>query len=159
MAIVVEDGTQVPGANSYVSEAELTAYATSRGVTLTGNTEALLLNAMDYIESLNFIGVKASLDQPLQWPRFDVVIDGYLFPSDEIPDLLKNGLMQTAMSIDAGTNPLSNIDRPLSSATVGPVAVTWEKGQTSTIIRKVTAQLRKLLRGVAGSSFSVYRGG
>lgn len=159
MTIVVENGSQVPGANSYVSEAELTDYATSRGVTLTASAEVLLLNAMDYIESLNFIGVKASLDQPLQWPRFDVVIDGYLFPSDAIPDLLKNGLMQTAMSIDAGTDPLSPIDRPLASATVGPVAVTWEKGQTSTIVRKITAQLRKLIRGVAGASFGVYRGG
>ena len=159
MAIIVEDGTIVAGANSYVSEAELTAYASARGVTLTGNTEALLLNAMDYIESLSYIGTKVSSTQPLQWPRYNVVIDGYYFPNNEIPEILKSGLMQTAMAIDSGTDPLSPIERPLSSATVGPVSVSWEKGQTSTLLRKVISQLRKLLTGMPGSSFPVYRGG
>lgn len=158
MAIIVEDGSIVANANSYVSEADLLAYAVARGITLQANTEILLIKSMDYIETLNFIGNKVSSTQPLQWPRADVYIDGYPFPMNEIPQLLKNGLMQTALSIDANVDPQSNIDRQIQSATVGPVSVTYEKGISATIIRKINAQLAKLLDGVAGYSFPVYRG-
>ena len=39
--IIVEDGTVVPGANSYASEAELTTYAADRGITLTAATDVM----------------------------------------------------------------------------------------------------------------------
>lgn len=159
MAIIVEDGSIVANANSYVSEADLLAYAVARGVTLQANTEILLIKAMDYIESLNFIGIKVQSTQPLQWPRANVYIDDYPFPSNEIPKELKNALMQTAMSIDANVDPQSNVGKQIQSATVGPVSVTFEKGINATIIRKINAQLAKLLDGVGGSSFNVYRGG
>ena len=77
--IIVEDGSVVAGANSYVTEAELTTYAADRGITLTAATDVLLIKAMDYIESLSFIGTKFSEGQSLQWPRSNVYIDGFWF--------------------------------------------------------------------------------
>ena len=47
MAIVVEDGTgSNSAANSYVSEADLTTYATDRGITLVKSADQLLLLSM-----------------------------------------------------------------------------------------------------------------
>lgn len=54
MAIVVEDGTGVSGANSFVSLADARTYAADRGVTLSEDDAALsplLHKAMDYLES------------------------------------------------------------------------------------------------------------
>ena len=109
MAIIVESGTIVAGANSYVSEAELTSYATARGVTLTGTPESLLIKAMDYVETQPFIGTKLTRDQPLQWPRSGVVIDGWSYPPSEIPDELKTAQMTVALAIDEGNDPLAPV--------------------------------------------------
>lgn len=159
MAIVVEDGTIVAGANSYVTEAELTTYATARGITIAGDTEELLIKAMDYIESLAYKGIKFTQDQPLQWPRANVVVDGYLIATDEIPQELKNGEMETAISIDEGEDPLADIPRVKSKTTVGPISVEYKDGSGSTtLVRRINAQLRKLLRSAGGVAFPVSRG-
>lgn len=146
MAIIVENGSIVTNANSYVSEAELAAYATARGVTLTGDQEVLLIKAMDYIEGQNFKGVKWTRDQPLQWPRNDVWLDGYLLDASSIPQLLKNAQMEAAISIDGSVDPLADIPRLESSVTVGPISVSYEKGgNATTISQKIGVQLKKLL--------------
>ena len=52
MAITVEDGSGVAGANSYATVAQLMTYAASRGVELEIKdhaAEVLLLKGMDYI--------------------------------------------------------------------------------------------------------------
>ncbi len=97
--IIIEDGTVVPGANSYVTEAELTTYAADRGITLTAATDVLLIKAMDYIESLSFIGSKGSKGQPLQWPRSNVYIDGFYFVPTTIPPALQTGQIATALAM------------------------------------------------------------
>jgi hypothetical protein len=158
MAIIVEDGTEVAGANSYVSVADLEAYAAARGITLVADPEILLIRAMDYIESLSYCGSKLSLSQTLQWPRYGVWVDGYPYPVNTIPTELKNALMQTALSIDAGVDPLSTIPRVIHSASVGPMSVTYEDGSHTETIRSINAYISKLIACHAGTSFHVYRG-
>lgn len=159
MAIVVEDGSIVAGANSYVSEAELTAYATQRGVTLTGTEESLLIKAMDYLETLDYIGEKKTADQPLQWPRTNAYIDGYLFASDEIPKELKSAQMALAISIDSGTDPMATIERATKREKVDVIEVEYMDNASSVaIITSVNRMLRKLLSGATGgSAFRVVR--
>ncbi len=151
MAIIVEDGTSVANANSYVSTAELTAYAAARGVTLASGAETLLIQAMDYIESLSFIGIKWTRDQALQWPRLSVVVDGYTLDVAHIPQELKNGLMAAAIAIDAGNGPLINISRATKREKVGEIEVEYMDGAASvTVVRTINAQLWKLLAGGFG---------
>lgn len=159
MAIVVEDGTIVAGANSYASEAELTAYATQRGVTLTGTPEALLIRAMDYLETLEFIGTKKTSDQPLQWPRTSVYIDGYSFASDAIPQELKNAQMALAVSIDSGTDPMATLERATKREKADVLEVEYMDNASSVaIITSVNRLLRKLLAGgTGGGSYRVVR--
>jgi len=150
--IIVEDGSIVEGANSYVSEAQLTTYASDRGITLTADADVLLIRAMDYIESLGYKGVKSYRSQPLQWPRRGVYIDGYYVDSDVIPNELKNGLMQTAIAMDQGFDPLAVQTQGIKSETVDVISVTYMDGSSSSpIIRQINAALYKLLGGNGGT--------
>lgn len=154
--IVVEDGTGKADSNSYVSEAELTTYATDRGVTLTGTASVLLVQAMDYIESLMFIGDKKTVEQALQWPRNNVYIDGYYIEPSTIPVLLKSGLMATCIAIDIGNDPLADVERATKSEKLDVMEVEYmDNAASETINRTINAALRKLIQG--GGSMRVWR--
>ncbi len=156
MSIVTEDGTGLSGANSYASEAELTAYADDRGIVLSGLESELLLNAMDYLESLNFIGTKKTKDQPLQWPRDGVNIDGFDYPSTELPGQLKAGQLAVAVAIDEGNGPLSTVARGVKSEKADVVEIEYQDNAADTaIVRTINAALKKLL--VGGGGFRVIR--
>lgn len=152
MTIIVEDGTVVANANSYVSEADLTTYATERGITLTGTLSVLLIKAMDYIEGQDFIGYKSIDTQPLQWPRYGAVIDGYEISSSVIPKELKDAQMSVAVSISSGADPLSTVDRSIKSESLGPMSTEYmDSASDVEIIRSISNKLRKLLRSNGGS--------
>lgn len=155
MTIIVETGEIVEGANSYVTTSELQDYADDRGITLSGDLEQLLIQSMDFIESLSFIGWKKSKDQDLQWPRCCVFIDGYCFPSDEIPKELKKAELAVAVSIDQGNGPLSLIERSTKSETVGPISVTYmDESVTNPIDKNININLRKLI-GNSSAGYTV----
>lgn len=86
--IVTEDGTQVPGANSYVTRAEADAYFTKRDDTvwLQSNfweRDAALVKAADYLEQkyrLRWRGSRVSGTQPLNWPRRGVPVEDFFDP-------------------------------------------------------------------------------
>lgn len=148
MSLIIEDGSIVSGANSYVSTTDLAAYAAARGITISGTQEQLLLQAMDYIESLNFKGVKFTSDQALQWPRADVIIDGYLVSADSIPAELIKGQIETALAIDGGGGPLIDLQPNVSHERVGEIEVSYARGTSSNVFnRKIGAALRKLING------------
>jgi hypothetical protein len=113
MALVVEDGTSVAGANTYVSLADAREFALDRGVTLPADdptASALIIKAMDYIESFRsqYQGTKTSSTQSLQWPRNCVEIDGDPFPNDSIPAELIAAECQGVMEIFAGADLQAN---------------------------------------------------
>ena len=131
--ITQEDGTGLANATSYATEAELTAYNVERNITLTadnGSASEILIKAMDYLESLRFIGSKLTEAQALQWPRYGVVIDGFYNDSDSIPLLLKEAQIEIAVSIDGGTNPLTNQARETIKEKVGDIEVQYAPGSS-----------------------------
>lgn len=160
--IIIEDGSNVAGANSYITQVELSTYAADRGVTIaSADTKLLLIESMDYLESLAYIGLKRNLTQPLQWPRLDVVVDGFILDADSIPQLLKDGQAEVALAIDDSQSPLANIDRLTKSVGVGSgaVSVTYaDNSQATTIVRKISAKLNKLLiNGLNGTTMTVIK--
>ena len=161
--LIVEDGSNVSGANTYITVAELDTYAADRGVTITAADEAakglLIIEAMDYIESLDYIGFKNQEDQSLQWARANVVIDSFLIPVNSIPKLLKDAEAEVALAIDQGESPLEQIERVTQREKVGSLEVEYSNnGQSTTLIRKIHAKLNKLLKsGSGGISFKVSR--
>jgi hypothetical protein len=152
MALVVEDGTLVSGADSYVTLAEFKAWADKRGVTY-GTDSAVtqqIYRAMDYIESLNFIGEKSDENQALQWPRDQVVIDGYYIDSDEMPNELKVAVYESIKAELDGDSRMTASDRRTISEKVGDLQVTYaNNADVKRSIPAVARALRKLIRPMA----------
>ena len=133
MAIIVEDGSIVSGANSYSSEAQLAAYAADRGVTVSGVAAELLIRAMDYIEKQNFKGGKYTSGQNLQWPRINVVIDGFAIDNSTIPVLLIDAQIETALSIDSGSDPSAEVGRAVKRKKTGPLETEYMDSSSETV--------------------------
>lgn len=108
MALIVEDGSIVANADSYIDLAYARAYATARGVTLPADdaeAEALAYKAMDYLEGkrAEYQGDKTDpLNQELQWPRTGVKIDCTEVASDFIPKELKQAQARLMIEANAG---------------------------------------------------------
>lgn len=74
--LILEDGSGVEDANSYVDAATARTYAANRGVTLlaapetgTDQVEVWLVLAAQWLDAQAYLGVLASPSQGLQWPR------------------------------------------------------------------------------------------
>lgn len=159
MALVIEDGTRVAGANSYVSWTDYTAWADARGIDITqhnqqSHIEQHILRAMDYFENLAFIGRKASQEQPLQWPRTEVVIDTYAIDAYTIPQQVKNAIFEITKSIDDGDFALDPSDRQTVSEKIGDIQVTYSAAAgmkkltpaISTQLKKITIPMDQISR-------------
>jgi len=102
MAFVVEDGTGLSDATSYVSLAWADAYFIDRGnTTWSGATdsekEISLIKATDYVDATySFVGIKGSSAQALEWPR-DEAYDKYLEHLTDIPTLLLKAATELAV--------------------------------------------------------------
>ena len=108
MALVIEDGTGLAGAESFATVAEARAFATARGVALSATdsvVEVALRNASDYLGSLElrWQGSRSTAVQALGWPRKCVMIYGTAFAEDAIPVQLINAQCQLCIDISAGT--------------------------------------------------------
>jgi len=158
-SLVIEDGSIVSGAESYVTVQEFEAYAAKRGIAVAGNSNSLLLNAMDYLETLSFIGWKKTEAQALQWPRDEVYIDNYYIESTTIPQELKTAQIVAALTIDAGNDLLSNaVDRKVIREKVDSIEVEYSEASGSKKqFEKVNAMLEKLLAGGRGINAVGYR--
>lgn len=114
MAFIVEDGTEVANANSFVSAANARLYAVDRGVTLPSldsELEAMLVKAADYLEAQATLyqGERTSETQELQFPRTGVYVNKVLIASDAIPKVLIAAQIQLAIAINAGLDLQPNI--------------------------------------------------
>jgi hypothetical protein len=160
MTLIVEDGSQVSNANSYVSDSDYTTYAAARGRTIgtsAANREIELIKAMDYIESHRdrFKGDKKSQSQALQWPRYNVELDGYAVDSDSIPQELKNAQMEAAILLNGSellkTGSYQNVQREK----LGELEVSYFSGGSYDLPRTDTIDVYlDLLLSASGSKIN-----
>lgn len=154
--VIVETGSQVLGADSFVSEAELEAYADKRGIAITGDSTTLLLEAASYCEGLQFLGNRLTKAQKMEWPRSGVVLSGFAVATDEIPDILKTLQIEVALFHDVHGNPRSNIERLAISEQVGSIAVTYsDKSPLKLSYSQVITTLANKLIGRSSGGMSV----
>jgi hypothetical protein len=170
MALVVEDGTGLPTANSYVTIAECDAYHvdranTSWGTALTAAKTAALMKATMYIDGKyfnRFTGYKGSVSQALQWPRMEAIESGvYILPdgvSDSllsgIPVALKQATYEAAL-LALTTDLTSVLDRGgmLRFQKVGPISQEFMDGAPAeSIYRAVEYWLKPILKSAYGVS-------
>jgi|SRR5210317_1526250 len=160
--LIVEDGSIVSGANTYVTVAEFTQFCSDRNITITstyGDESELLIQAMDYFEQQPFKGIKFIETQPLQFPRSDFYLDGYLTDSDAIPQLVKDAQITIAVSIMQGNDPLTTLDRSVKREQIDVLEIEYmDNAGPSVIIRSISNIMRKLVvSSTMGSSFRTIR--
>ena len=161
--IIVEDGSIVADANSYVTVGQFTQYCSDRNITIVGtygSESELLILAMDYFEQQPFNGYKYSELQSLQFPRYDLFIDDYLIDTDVIPKLVKDAQITIAISIMAGNDPLSTVSRAVRREKVDVLEVEYmDNAAISAIIRSIGNAMRKLVTSSGmGSVIQISRG-
>lgn len=139
MALVIEDGTLVAGANSFATRAEIIAYAAARGVTLADDetTDFLAVQAIDYIWSRCLKGDLVDETQTTPFPRSGLVsgdtVEGYEY---SIPPAIKMAQLQLALdagngiTLTASANPAAVLKRskvgPLEREFFEPLSLTLD---------------------------------
>lgn len=104
MALIVEDGTGKPDAESYADAATFAEYAGLFGRTIPvteAEQEALLRRAALQMNTLGWKGSRAVAGQALAWPRAGVVRDGEFLPATYIPREIEQGQMALAFELAA----------------------------------------------------------
>jgi len=150
------------GTNSYTSEAELTAYATARGVTIAGDETVLLIKAMDWLEGYSFVGAKENSGQPLKWPRYNTGLsDDVLYDANDVPVDIKTAQMACALIYDTGGDPLATIGRAKKRIKVDVIETEYaDNAVTNPIYPVLNLLIAQYINPSqsGGTSFAVNRG-
>ena len=167
--LVVEDGSIVPGADSYVRLTEARALAAKYGIALPEDdtaAEAALRNGALYLglQESAMCGRRVSASQSLSFPRTGISLYGFPVNSTTIPTQVIQAQIIAAVEYGKGTDVRASSDGRSTSMERVEGAVTVQyfdngaNGSTTTITAAIDA-LRPLLCGLNnGSSFNVYRG-
>lgn len=159
MSLIVENGTGVANAQTFASEGELVAYAAARGVTLTvEQATPLLIEAMDRMTGLDYLGNRVLRDQALDFPRIGICIDSFWYASTDLPAMLKQAQLAFALAANA-VDLMPTVDTDAKGqkirSTVGPITTEWAQrpGGPARYAKVPAADrlLAKLLRGGEGT--------
>jgi hypothetical protein len=166
MALIVEDGTGLTDAESYVSLEFSDAYlasvgATSWAVAIVSAREMALRKATEYVElAYKWRGLRVNSEQALSWPRGRVIRDNIELPTNAIPLELRRAVAQLAVkALTADLMPDVNPD-VVTREKVGPLEVEYDKPRNGGLVRysAIDNLLKELyLSGGAGGSISVTR--
>lgn len=167
--LIVEDGSIVAGADSYVSLSDARALAAKYGWELPADdneAEQALRNGAGYVglQESAMCGSRVSPLQELAYPRKNVTLYGFDVAQDSIPSQVIRAQVAAAVEYGAGTDVrASNDGRTISMERVeGAVTVEYfnnGNNGSSVVITSAMDALAPLLCGLNnGSSFNVYRG-
>lgn len=175
MALIVEDGTGLADAESYISVADCDSILVSWGRSTTewealteAQKEGQLRNSTMYIDSTyahKFSGEVLNSVQALAWPRQDAYKkNGQSIPSDEVPGEVKNACAFVAVeSVTNGVYFDEDNGARIASESVGlgsgalTESKTYQGGKDSSYTSKsADLVLNPLLSGSKGRT--VYRG-
>lgn len=162
MTLIIEDGTGISGANTYVLDLEYTDYATSRGLTIGADAtirEQELIAATDFLESFReqFKGIKTAAANDLQFPRNGLFIDDSLVSSIDIPIELKRAQMEAGAVEFAAQLTNNTPDQNVQSEQVDVISIAYYNGgkAVSGKYQRVNNWLDSLLR--KGGAVSLIR--
>lgn len=137
--LIIEDGSIVAGANSFVTDTELKNYAGLRGLSVPATQperEALLIKAIDFINcsESDMQGRRVDSVQVLPFPRIGVWVNDFVIDSTIIPQTLKNAQIEAAIASQT-INLLTNetVDN-IQSKKLDGMAKSYFKGGNKTKI-------------------------
>ena len=169
MSLIVETGSIVAGADSYISLVDARTMAALYGWALPATdpaAEIALRNGANYVGLFEpeMKGSRVSAEQSLAYPRKDATVFGFDISETSIPGRLQIAQIAAAVEIGAGLDPRASTDgRVVASEQVtGAVAVSYfnngNTGATVRITKAIDALKPLLFSGNNGISFNVVRG-
>lgn len=174
MAIVVEDGTGLADAESYISVSDASIYHAARGnaawAALASDTvrEQCLRKATEYMLRAYgeaWDGYRVNTTQALDWPRYevprrDVSKVGYLlafWASNEVPELVQRACAELALRA-ASADLMPDLTAPKIETTVGPITVKYAEGSRQSVVYSaIDTMLYPFFRAGGARSMSVVR--
>ena len=164
MALTIEDGTVVPGADSFATVAEADTYAPLLGLSLPVaevDKEVNLRKAVIYLNSIEhrLKGTRKSEDQELCFPRDNIDLYGKDV-SGTIPTLLKHA--QIILSVEYKDNDLleSGDGKEVLKEKTGELETEYaQSGISNPVYNPVMAleMLKPLMRPTSGINLVAYR--
>lgn len=150
MALIVENGLGLENSESYIDLAYLQAYATKRGLDITGIDETNIIKGQDYFESAyQFKGTKLKETQALAFPR-------YINNEVVYPVRIKNAVCELAIK-SKSAELLADSERLTKREKVGEIEVEYsEYSKDETSYNFVINLILPWLLG-SGSSTSIVR--
>jgi hypothetical protein len=167
MALIVEDGSAVPGAESYASINAADSRNVLRGVAdwaelATEKKEQALRTATDFMLTnyrTRWAGRRRTREQALCWPRYDVVVDLWPVPSDIVPVDVVNACIDLAVRSGNGEKLMPDLDigsNVLKKTKVGPIEDEFFQNTTDARERFVAVDASLAVYfGAAGGSNSI----
>lgn len=162
--IIVEDGSIVSGANSYITVSGVGVYATDYGYSDWTNSSATikqqaLFKGMRYIEGLSFKGIRQTEDQELAFPRSDLYDnDNYLIDDDVVPSKVVKALCEASiLSLpDSDITLQPAVDRDDYRKKLNIAGVIIEEWDTDRgLMKNKSIAINDILKGLVKSSFIV----
>lgn len=170
MALIVEDGSVVPGSESYLAVVDATAYHLNRGnavwAALATDTirEQCLRKATDYMVQMyrsRWKGFRKDGTQLLDWPRSFVYLEPFvhgivgtypfLVSSTIVPLEVKNVCAELAVRVSVA-DLAPDLDRQAISKSVGPIRIDYDRSsQYYKQYRSLDALLAPYLNGSSSS--------
>ncbi len=157
--LIVEDGTGVATADTFISSADAGTYHTAMNNTAWAGSDtvkdAALRKATAYMEQvyrLSWKGLRYTSTQALSWPRTDVFIDDKqeYVDTDEIPTEVKNACAELALKALSG-ELYPDLKQNATEKTVGPLTTRYDPySPQSKRYVSIDAMLAPLLKGTAG---------
>lgn len=168
MTLIVEDGSAVPNAESYISVAEADTYFANRGKAdawdAAPDKEQMLRLATDYMLGMyrdRWKGYRFTVTQALDWPRAWVPMPDsittygpypYYYPQNVVPDAVKHACAELALrAINGDLTPDLTPEDLAAQIRVGPIDIRYSTGGSNVVIfRQIDLMLKTLVKGGTG---------
>lgn len=144
MALIVEDGTIVAGAESYASVAEADARLAALGFTtwqplLTAEKEAALRRSFVFMNQTFrslWKGTKVEGDQPADFPRDDMDVEDVILENDIVPLDVKNAQIDLSIKAAAGDLNPDTTGQKLLRKKLGPLEKEFSNSGTAVAVNR-----------------------
>lgn len=146
LALTVETGAGVEGANSFATLAQARDFALLRGVVLSATDSVLtayLVKATDWLKQKSYLGTKTNAGEAyLPWPRSGLIVDEEVFDEDTVPSAIVEATCQLCIEQQNGAILFpALVDPEVKREKIGPIDTEYVTGRTSPRMPAVDAIL------------------
>jgi hypothetical protein len=151
MPLIAEDGSGLPDANAYIDIPYASAYLLGEQLKAwealgEAEQESAIIRATRYIDSLEFLGTRKTLEQGLAWPRSSVTYEG--FEITGIPAAVKKATAEAVGLILEGAEFFSaEADVTIASEKVDVISVSYQAPQSGEKTATKFEVINRLLKG------------